>query len=207
VVEDSVRVGGADEAVAAAERLGYPVAVKVADGPLRHRLDLGGVRLDLDDADDVRRAYREMATRFGAGPGAGLVVAVQRMRPAGTGCVVDLVEDPAFGPVIGFGLAGVATDLFGDHAWRAAPLTAEDAAALVRAPLAAPLLVEPPAADLAALEDLVVRLGLLADEQPEVRAVQLNPVLAAGDGAAVLHATVHIGHASARPDTGPRRMR
>jgi acyl-CoA synthetase (NDP forming)/GNAT superfamily N-acetyltransferase len=235
VVEDSVRVGGADEAVAAAERLGYPVAVKVADGPLRHRLDLGGVRLDLDDADDVRRAYREMATRFGAGPGAapavgpgagpgvgpgagpgvgtgagpggGLVVAVQRMRPPGTGCVVDLVEDPAFGPVIGFGLAGVATDLFGDHAWRAAPLTAEDAAALVRAPLAAPLLVEPPAADLAALEDLVVRLGLLADEQPEVRAVQLNPVLAAADGAAILHATVHIGQASARPDTGPRRMR
>jgi hypothetical protein len=153
-----------------------------------------------------------MVARFGGG-GAGdrsgdeLVVAVQRMRPPGTGCVVDLVEDPAFGPVIGFGLAGVATDLFGDHAWRAAPLTAEDAAALVRAPLAAPLLAEPPAADLPALEDLVLRLGLLADEQPEVRAVHLNPVLAATGGRAVLHATVHIGPPSVRPDTGPRRMR
>lgn len=215
-VEDSVRVGGADEVVAAAGRLGYPVAVKVADGPMRHRLDLGGVRLDLGDSDDVRRAYREMDARFGGrggaapaggGAGAGLVVAVQRMRPPGTGCVVDLVEDLAFGPVIGFGLAGVATDLFSDHAWRAAPLSVADAGALVRAPRAAPLLAEPPAADLGALEDLVLRLGLLADEQPEVRAVRLHPVLAAADGTAILHATVHIGPPSVRPDTGPRRMR
>jgi acyl-CoA synthetase (NDP forming)/RimJ/RimL family protein N-acetyltransferase len=193
-VEPSVRATDADAAVAAADRLGYPVAVKVADGPLRHRLDLGGVRLDAADAGDVRRAYRELAVE---------TVVVQRMRPAGVACVASLVEDPAFGPVVGFGLAGVATDLFGDHAWRAAPLSDVDAAALVRAPAAAPLLAD---ADTAALADLLVRLGLLADEQPEVRAVSLNPVLAARSGLAVLHATVHRGLAGPRPDTGPRRL-
>ena len=214
-VEPSIRADGADEAVAAADRLGYPVAMKVAEGPLRHRLDLGGVRLELSDAADVRRACTDMAGRFGAGT----AVVVQRMRTPGVACVIDLVEDPAFGPVVGFGLAGVATDLFGDHAWRAAPLSTSDAEALVRAPLAAPLLsgrapadTDPvPAAgapaDLAALTDLLVRLGLLADEQPEIRAVRLHPVLAGPDGVATLHATVHIGPPGSRPDTGPRRLR
>ncbi len=211
-VDRSLRVSGAAEAVAAADQLGYPVAMKVADGPLRHRMDLGGVRLDLADADDVRRVYEDMAGRFGGQ----LPVVVQPMRPPGVACVVDLVEDPAFGPVLGFGLAGVATEVFGDHAWRAAPLSREDAAALIRAPLAAPLLLgralrsgEPPPApaDVEALADLLVRLGLLADEQPEVRLVTLNPVLAAQHGIAVLHATVHIGPPGTRPDSGPRRLR
>ncbi|GIL27521.1 bifunctional acetate--CoA ligase family protein/GNAT family N-acetyltransferase [Actinocatenispora comari] len=214
-VEPSIRATDARGAVAAADRLGYPVALKVAEGPLRHRVDLGGVRLELSDAGDVRRAYADTAARFGAG----IAVVVQRMRPPGVACVVDLVEDPAFGPVVGFGLAGVATDLFGDHAWRAAPLSTSDAEALVRAPLAAPLLFGRPVspddplpahgtdADLGALTDLLVRLGLLADEQPEVRAVQLNPVLAGADGVATLHATVHVGPPGSRPDTGPRRLR
>ncbi|GAA4211392.1 bifunctional acetate--CoA ligase family protein/GNAT family N-acetyltransferase [Actinocatenispora rupis] len=214
-VEASVRAVDARAAVDAAESLGYPVAMKVAEGPLRHRLDLGGVRLDLADADDVRRAYADMAGRFGGT----LPVVVQPMRPPGVACVVDLVEDPAFGPVVGFGLAGVATELFGDHAWRAAPLSVADAEALVRAPLAAPLLLgETPRAgdpapvaaapaDTAALADLLVRVGLLADEQPEIRAVQLNPVLAGPRGVAVLHASVHRGQPGSRLDSGPRRLR
>ncbi|HEY3501501.1 MAG TPA: GNAT family N-acetyltransferase [Actinocatenispora sp.] len=214
-VEPSLRVADAAGAVAAAESLGYPVAMKVAEGPLRHRVDLGGVRLELADAGDVRRAYADMVGRFGDA----LPVVVQPMRPPGVACVVDLAEDPAFGPVVGFGLAGVATDLFGDHAWRAAPLSTADAEALVRAPLAAPLLlgrapgpadpvpVAAAPADTTALADLLVRAGLLGDEQPEVRALRLTPVLAAERGVAVLHATVHIGQSGGRPDSGPRRLR
>ncbi|MGC4805502.1 GNAT family N-acetyltransferase [Micromonospora sp. DT233] len=199
----SVSAGSADEAVAAAGALGYPVALKAAAPGLRHRLDLGAVRLDLADAPAVRRSYAEMAPAFGAD------VLVQAMVPPGVPCVVELVEDPAFGPVVGFGLGGVATELLGDRAWRAVPLTDLDAAELVDEPRAAPLLRGHRGAapvDRAALAELLLRVGRLADEQPRVRSLTLNPVLARPDGVSVLHAAVGTGAADARPDTGPRRL-
>ncbi|WFE34397.1 bifunctional GNAT family N-acetyltransferase/acetate--CoA ligase family protein [Micromonospora sp. WMMD975] len=202
-VVESVPAGSADEAVAAGERLGWPVALKAAAPGLRHRLDLGAVRLDLADAAALRRAYAEVAPVFGA------EVLVQPMVAPGVACVVELVEDPAFGPVVGFGLGGVATELLGDRAWRAVPLTDRDAAELVDEPRAAPLLRGHRGAapvDRAALVDLLMRVGRLADEQPRVRSLTLNPVLARPDGVSVLHATVGAGAASPRPDTGPRRL-
>ncbi|MFG3688667.1 GNAT family N-acetyltransferase [Micromonospora sp. NPDC047740] len=200
---ESVPARSADEAVAAAERLGYPVALKAADPGLRHRLDLGAVRLDLADPAALRRAYAELAPAFG------LDVLVQPMVPPGVACAVELVEDPAFGPVVGFGLGGVATELLGDRAWRAVPLTDRDAAELVDEPRAAPLLRGHRGGvpvDRAALVDLLVRVGRLADEQPRVRSLTLNPVLARPDGISVLHATVRTGLEAPRPDTGPRRL-
>ncbi|MER5703035.1 GNAT family N-acetyltransferase [Micromonospora sp. NPDC002296] len=202
-VAPSVPARSADEAVAAAGVLGWPVALKAAAAGLRHRLDLGAVRLDLADEQAVRRAYAEMAAAFGAD------VLVQAMVPPGVPCVVELVEDPAFGPVVGFGLGGVATELLGDRAWRAVPLTDSDAAELVDTPRAAPLLRGHRGAapvDRAALVELLLRVGRLADEQPRVRSLTLNPVLARPDGVSVLHATVRTGTAGARPDTGPRRL-
>jgi acyl-CoA synthetase (NDP forming) len=202
-VVPSTEADSADAAVTAADRFGYPVAVKAAKGALRHRLDLGAVRLDLADAGAVRRAYQELAGLFGPR------VLVQPMVEPGVACVVEMVDDPAFGPVVGFGLGGVATELLGDRAWRPAPLTDQDAAALVAEPRAAPLLhgyrgAEP--VDLAALVDLLLRVGRLADERPEVRRVELNPVLARPAGLSILHATVQVGPAGPRPDTGPRRI-
>ncbi|WP_320064616.1 GNAT family N-acetyltransferase [Micromonospora sp. RTGN7] len=202
-VAPSAPARSADEAVAAAGALGYPVTLKAAAPGLRHRLDLGAVRLDLADSAAVRRAYAEMTPAFGAD------VLVQAMVPPGVSCVVELVEDPAFGPVVGFGLGGVATELLGDRAWRAVPLTDSDAAELVDEPRAAPLLRGHRGAapvDRAALAELLLRVGRLADEQPRVRSLTLNPVLARPDGVSVLHATVRTGAANARPDTGPRRL-
>ncbi|MBQ1026673.1 bifunctional GNAT family N-acetyltransferase/acetate--CoA ligase family protein [Micromonospora sp. C95] len=203
-VVESVPAASVDEAVEAATRLGFPVALKAAAPGLRHRLDLGAVRLDLSDAAAVRRGGAELAAAFGAD------VLVQPMVPPGVACVVELVEDPAFGPVVGFGLGGVATELLGDRAWRAVPLTDRDAAELVDAPRAAPLLRGHRGAapvDRAALADLLLRVGRLADDQPRVRALTLNPVLARPDGLSVLHANVRIGSADVpRPDTGPRRL-
>ncbi|MEV6298793.1 GNAT family N-acetyltransferase [Actinoplanes sp. NPDC051861] len=192
------------EAVAAAKDLGYPVALKAAGGGLRHRIDLGAVRLALSDKHGVRDAYRDLSASFGPD------VLVQTMVPPGVACVVELVEDPAFGPVIGFGLGGVASELLGDLAWRAAPLTDRAAEALVDEPRAAPLLHGyrgSTPVDRAALIDLLLRVGRLADEHPRVRSLTLNPVLARPDGFSVLHAAVEFGDAGVRPDTGPRRLR
>ncbi|HET8684902.1 MAG TPA: GNAT family N-acetyltransferase [Micromonosporaceae bacterium] len=186
-----------ESAVAAARECGFPVAVKVAAEELRHRHDLGAVRLNVRTEADVRAAYQELVARFGG------AVLVQRMVAPGVACAVEVVVDPAFGPVVGFGLSGLASELLGDRAWRPAPLTDRDASALVRAPRATPLLA---GADHAALAGLLLRVGRLADEHPEVRRLAANPVLARPDGLSVLHASLQLGERLARPDTGPRRL-
>ncbi len=112
--------------------------------------------------------------------------------------------------MVGFGLGGVATDLLGDRAWRSVPLTDADAHALVRAPLAAPMLFGHRGAtpvDAGALEDLLLRVGLLADEIPELRELELHPVMVGDVGLTVLHATVRVAPPTPRHDAGPRRLR
>ncbi|GAA4246675.1 bifunctional GNAT family N-acetyltransferase/acetate--CoA ligase family protein [Dactylosporangium darangshiense] len=188
-----------------AAQVGYPVALKVATKPWRHRIDLGAVRLSLTSAAAVEEAYRELERLFGLG----VEVVVQPMVAPGVACVVEVVDDPAFGPVVGFGLGGEAADLLGDRAWRPVPLTDRDAASLVRAPRAAPLLTGYRGAapvDLDALADLLLRVGRLVDEQPALSALTLNPVLARPSGLAVLHASAELAPHQPRPDSGPRRL-
>ncbi len=192
------------ETLQAARGLDYPVAVKAADPDLRHRVDLGAVRLDVDDARALRTAYAEIAAQFGPH------VLVQPMVEPGVACVVEIFDDPAFGPVVGFGLGGVASDLLDDQVWRVAPLTDRDAAALVRGPRAAAMLFgyrAAPPVDAGALADLLLRMGRLADENPEVKRLALNPVLAHPRGLSVLHAELEYGRPAPRPDTGPRQLR
>jgi acyl-CoA synthetase (NDP forming) len=202
------RAETAEEAVAAAERIGYPVVLKSTAPWLRHRTDLGGVRLDLADADAVRTAHAAIP--------AGDPVIVQEMAAPGVPTVVGVVDDPSFGALVSFGVGGVATDLLGDRAYRALPLTDLDAAELVRAPRAWPLLdgyrgSEP--VDVAALEDLLLRVARLADDLPEVLGLSLDPVIVGpaeawhgGPSLVVAGAVGRIGAPTGRVDTGPRRM-
>ena len=199
-----IRARGLDEVSAAFDQFGgKPVALKVVERP--HRIDLGAVRLDVDDAGQLRRAYQNLEGLFGAN----VEVYLQPMVPPGVSCVVEVVDDPAFGPVIGFGLGGVVADLVGDRAWRAAPLTDRDAFDLVRTPRAADLLTGAAGGTpvrLGDLEDLLLRVGHLADEVPRVRRLTLNPVLARPDGYSVLHAWGVLEEPAPRPDTGPRLL-
>lgn len=198
-------VHGAGEAVSAAQQLGGPVALKVADDRLRHRSDLVGVRLDLVTEEAIRAAYEDLREVSGRDR-----VYVQRMVTRGNSCVLELMEDPSFGTLVSFGLSGVASELLGDKAYRAVPLSDVDVSELVRAPRAAPLLAgyhgDDPA-DLAALEDLVLRVATLAEELPEVRELVLDPVLASAEGAPVTGARLGLGPSLALPDSGPRRLR
>jgi acyl-CoA synthetase (NDP forming) len=199
------RAADADAAVAAAEEIGYPVVLKAASDRWRHRSDLAGVRLDVTGAEAVRSAHADVGRVTGAG-----AVYVQRMLPRGVSCTVEIVEDPSFGSLLSFGLSGMATELLGDRAFRVVPMSDQDAAALVRAPRAAPLLAgyrgsEP--VDLAAVEQLVLRVGRIAEDLPQVRTLALDPVLAAPDGVAVAGARIVVGPPPRRDDTGPRRLR
>jgi acyl-CoA synthetase (NDP forming) len=123
---------------------------------------------------------------------------------------MEIRDDPSFGSLVSFGLAGVVGELLDDRAYRATPLSTMDAATLVRAPRAAPLLDGYRGArrvDLAALEDLVLRLGVLADTVPEIRSLVLDPVLAADRGAHATGVTVTLGPPPGPRDGGPRRLR
>jgi acyl-CoA synthetase (NDP forming) len=195
----------ADEAVTAAEQLGYPVALKATAPHLRHRRELGGVRLDIDDEIELRAAYAAQRDRLGdVGP-----FAVQRMAPTGVACRLATAEDRLFGPVVSFGLGGMATDLLGDRSYAVPPLTDTDLAEMVRSVRAFPLLLGPPggaAADLGALEDLLARVARLGDDLPELAALELNPVIASPDGAAVLTATGRLTATPGRTERSARAL-
>ncbi|WP_406355914.1 GNAT family N-acetyltransferase [Streptomyces sp. NBC_00658] len=196
-----------DDAARAARELGYPVALKTTAPHLRHRADLGGVRLDLADEQQLRRAYTELTELFGKP--AELRPVVQAMAPRGVDTVVRAVIDPAAGAVLSFGLAGAASELLGDTAHRLIPVTDRDAGSLVRSIRTAPLLFgwrgsDP--VDTAALEELMLRLSRLVDDHPEVVAVALEPVVVATHGLSALGATVRLHRAPVRDDLGPRTL-
>ncbi|MFC3985529.1 bifunctional acetate--CoA ligase family protein/GNAT family N-acetyltransferase [Streptosporangium jomthongense] len=198
-------VDSPEEAVEAAERLGWPVVLKAADPEAAKRA--GTVRLGLTGPDGVREAFAGLKEQLGRGA----VLAVQRMVPQpAVPTVVSVIEDSAFGAVVSFGLGEVTARLLRDEAYRLAPLTSQDAAALVRSPHAAPLLFGeygyPPVA-VEALEELLVRVGRLADDLPEVSRLDLDPVLVGESEVIVLGArAVLSSQHGPRVDAGPRRL-
>ncbi|NUT40364.1 MAG: acetate--CoA ligase family protein, partial [Thermoactinospora sp.] len=198
-------VGSAEEAAFEGERLGWPVVLKLAD-PGASRM-AGTVRLGLAGAESVRHAYTDLVARFGAE----VPLAVQKMAPQpAVPTVVSVVEDPAFGPVLSFGLGEVTARLLADEGFRLAPLTRRDAAELVRSVRAAPLLFGqygyPPVA-VDALEDLLVRVGRLAHDLPEIARLDLDQVLVGESEVIVLGARAVIRTPEGpRLDGGPRRL-
>ncbi|MFE6595058.1 GNAT family N-acetyltransferase [Streptomyces sp. BB1-1-1] len=196
-----------DDAVAAARTIGYPVALKATAPHLRHRADLGGVRLDLADEEQLRRAYAELTELFGKPQE--LRPVVQGMAPRGVDTVVRAVIDPAAGAVLSFGLAGAATQLLGDMAHRLIPVTDREATSLIRSIRTAPLLFGwrgSAPVDSSALEELLLRVSRLVDDHPEVVAVTLEPVVVAPRGLSVLGASVRLAPPPARDDLGPRTL-
>ncbi|MER5260203.1 GNAT family N-acetyltransferase [Streptomyces sp. NPDC002855] len=206
-VRDALPAPDPDAAVAAARALGYPVALKTTAPHLRHRADLGGVRLDLADEEQLRRAYAELTEAFGKP--AELRPVVQAMAPRGVDTVVRAVIDPAAGAVLSFGLAGAASELLGDTGHRLIPVTERDAGSLVRSIRTAPLLFGwrgSAPVDTPALEELLQRVSRLVDDHPEVVAVSLEPVVVAQRGLSVLGASVRLAPPPARSDLGPRAL-
>ncbi|MFH8579780.1 bifunctional acetate--CoA ligase family protein/GNAT family N-acetyltransferase [Streptomyces zaomyceticus] len=196
-----------DAAVAAAGRLGYPVALKTTAPHLRHRPDLGGVRLDLASEEQLRTAYAELTEVLGKPEE--LQPVVQAMVPRGVDTVVRSAIDPAVGAVLSFGLSGAASELLGDTAHRLVPATDRDVAELVRSLRTAPLLFGwrgSAPVDTPALEEVLLRVSRLVDDHPEVVAVSLEPVVVAPRGLSVLGATVRLAPPPPRTDLGPRSL-
>jgi acetate---CoA ligase (ADP-forming) len=177
-------VANAEEAIAAAHELGTPVVLKTAAAGV-HKTESGGVALDLETDEEIRAA----ATRIG-GP-----LLVQPLIAGGTELLAGVVQDPVFGPLVAFGPGGVLAELIEGADFRIAPLTDVDAEELVRSGKAGRLVRGfrgAPAADAAALGDLLHRLSQLAVDVPEVAELDLNPVIASPRGCVAVDARVRL---------------
>ena len=202
-----VEVDSAAEAVAAADSLGYPVVLKSLSPLVRGQSLLDGVRVDLRDADTVAVAFETMDQNLA--PLDANYFVVQKMANRGVSCVLGSVEDPLFGPVISFSLAGSPTELIGDIAYRIPPLTDVDAREIVDDIKLAPLLNGHRGAtpvDRAEIEDVLGRLSLMSDDFLELASVVLNPVMAHAQGATVLGAEIQVAPPQQRKDPGRRAM-
>ncbi|MEU1664846.1 acetate--CoA ligase family protein [Streptomyces sparsogenes] len=193
----------ADDAVALADRIGFPVALKIVSPDILHKTDAGGVRVGLGSAAEVRGAFTAIVAGARAyAPEARIQgVQVQQMVPAGgQEVIVGAVTDPTFGKVVAFGLGGVLVEVLKDITFRLAPASRDDALSMLDSIRAAEVLrgVRGGAAvDREALADLVVRVSRLAADFPEIAEVDLNPVFASPSG--VLAADVRILLSDAPP--------
>jgi acyl-CoA synthetase (NDP forming) len=161
----------------------------------------------LSDRAALHEAWQRMKRRLGSAMQGGLV---QEQVATGVETIVGVVQDASFGPLVMFGLGGVATEVLADRAFRILPLTDLDAHELVRAIRGAPLLLGyrgRPAANVAAVEELLLRVARLAEDLPEVWELELNPVCVTPERAIAVDARVRIAPAPQRPDPAVRRMR
>jgi acyl-CoA synthetase (NDP forming) len=182
-----------EEARAAADELGWDVVLKATAGHLRERPDLAHVWRNIDTAEEMADAWASLNALITSTDNAGFVV--QRNAPPGVPVGIGSMEDPLFGPVVSFGIAGPMTELLGDRAYRIPPIGERDAAAMVREIKASPMLFGyrgSEVVDVTEVERLVLRVAQLQHDLPQVRALQLPLILAGADGTTVLGASVRV---------------
>jgi len=186
------------KAVHLAHQLGFPVALKVDSPDILHKSDYGGVRLHLQSAQDVRAAYARMEETLKANAPDARVngVVVSAMAAPGLELILGMHRDPQLGPVILFGMGGIAVELFRDVAMRLVPLTREDALSMLHEIKGAPLLRGfrgQRTIDENALVEGLLKLARIAQEHPEIVEIDLNPVLAYAEGMVVVDARIIKG--------------
>lgn len=188
-----------NEAVQAATVIGYPVVMKIVSPDVPHKIDVGGVRLNLANDDEVRQAYEGILSAVKAGrPGARQQgVVVQKMIKGGKETILGMKRDPHFGPLLLFGLGGTYVEILRDVTVRVAPITELDAQQMVQQLKGSPILSgyrgEPPS-DLEAILECLERLSQLALDFPTLHELDINPlvVFSEGHGAAVIDARIFI---------------
>jgi acetyltransferase len=200
----AANAGTREDAVAAADRAGYPVALKIDSPDITHKSDVGGVRLGLADAGAVREAWDAiMATVAERRPGARVAgVAVERMvaSPHGRELMIGVATDPVFGPAITFGAGGIAVEVLRDRAVALPPLNAALVDDMIRGTRVARMLDafrHLPAVDRAALVEVLLRVSEMVCELPEVMELDINPLIADEGGVLAIDARVVVRPAPA----------
>jgi len=184
-----------EEAKAAADKIGYPVAMKVLSPDIIHKSDLGGIKLDLRDEAQLAAAFEEILAGALRATSRDRVegVLVSPMVVGGQECIVGMVRDRQFGPVIMFGLGGVFVEVLKDVSFRVAPLTEEDIEEMVRETKGYKILTglrRQPPKDVRALKEVIAKVARIALENPEIKELDLNPVVILEKGAKIIDARI-----------------
>ena len=188
-----------DEAAELARAIGFPVALKLASRQIVHKTEVGGVQLNLLNEASVRQAFAAIHDRLAEENKLAAFdgVLVQPMIRGGVELMVGVTQDPSFGPLVAFGLGGIHVEILKDICFRVTPITDYDAREMVRSIHGYRLLEgyrgHPPA-DIAAIEDLLLRVARLVEEVPEIADLDLNPVIALppGQGCLIVDARIRV---------------
>jgi acetyltransferase len=191
-------VRGFDEAVAAAREIGFPVVLKAMVPGLVHKSDVGAVRVDLRDEEELAGAAAEMEARITAAGYSLESLLVQEMARGGHEVIFGITTDPRFGPLLMFGLGGKYVEVFQDVRFAVTPLDAEEARDVIRGIRGFKLLEGvrgEPGADLDLLAEVLLRLAQLSQRHPRIRELDINPFLAGPDrdSARALDARIRVG--------------
>ena len=183
----------------AAEQLGFPVALKIVSADIVHKTDVGGVALGLESKDEVVKAAEEMIKAAKAVTANIEGILVQRMAPEGTETIVGITRLPDVGPMVMFGLGGLYVEILRDVVLRLAPLRDSDAEAMIGEVKLSKLLEGvrgKPRSDLAALQDVVLRVSQLAERHPRIVEMDINPLIALERDAVAVDARIQLTDAA-----------
>jgi acyl-CoA synthetase (NDP forming) len=183
------------EAVKFAQKIGYPVVLKIVSPDIIHKSDVGGVVVNLKDANDVQSAYKQIMNNVKKHqPNAKIVgVLVQEMAPQSTEVIVGATKDPQFGPTLMFGLGGIFVEILKDVTFRIAPVTEDEAREMITAVKAYPLLKgyrNTPPADIEAIVKILLNTSRLVMEHQEIKELDLNPIMVYEKGAKTVDARI-----------------
>jgi acetyltransferase len=181
----------AEEAVKIAESIGYPVVLKIVAEGLIHKSDAGGIELNIKNDEEMRVAYERMIARISQNePEAEIIGAmVEKMAPKGVEVIVGMMRDATFGPMIMFGMGGTMVELVKDIQFRVAPLSRPDIQSMVAETMAGKLLNGyrgAPVGDFEALYEVIAQLSHLAVEHPEIKEIEINPLIVYPEGKGVM---------------------
>lgn len=185
----------AEEAVKFAEKIGYPVVMKIVSPDVIHKFDVGGVLVNLKNKKEVENAYKKILENVKKHmPNAKIVgITVQEMAPASTEVIVGEIKDPQFGQTLMFGLGGIFVEILKDVTFRIAPITEQEAKEVITEVKAYPLLQgyrgQPPA-DIGAIVKILLATSKLVMDHPEIKELDLNPVMVYEKGAKTVDARI-----------------
>jgi len=184
-----------EEAVAHSQELGYPVVLKIVSPDILHKTDVGGVKLSLNNKEDVGNAYDEIISAIKKHQPSAKIhgVSVQPMARPATEVIIGMSKDPQFGPVLMFGLGGILVEILKDISFRIVPLTMRDANEMIREIKGYPVLEgyrgqEP--ANIAVLEQMLLKVSEFVESRPEIKELDINPIFAYSDSALAIDARV-----------------
>jgi acetyl-CoA synthetase (ADP-forming) len=183
------------EAVKEANKIGYPVVLKIVSPDIIHKSDVGGVVVNLRDEKGVQNAYNRILKNVKKHNAEARIIGmlVQEMAPPSTEVIVGAIKDPQFGPSVMFGLGGIFVEVLKDVAFRVAPITRDEACEMISEVKAYPLLKgyrNTPPVDIGAIAEILLNTSKLVIDHQEIKELDLNPIMVYEKGAKTVDARI-----------------